>query len=286
MVRLRRSLPAPRDAEVRFSVAMRGNTGVETRSDPLAYHWDGTHRGDPLHPAALFQYTLDGWGRFESPGVSRAMPANMMFAAVLPSAHRYFLPAESPSWSICWVIVHHPYLVDRIARRIATSGPTLSAPPNTPLAQLLAEHINRASDGAFADVFAWEAHLFAFVMEWERACERQARPLSELERLRSDVRDEVLRRMDQPVRIASLAGRYDMSRSAFAHHFKNTTGQSPAQFVTDLKLREVAQRLRESDEKLDRVARACGFADANHLCKVFKRHYATTPGQYRRQFRR
>lgn len=278
--------PERRAGEVRFSATGRGIAGVETRADPRAYRWDGAGRGDPRRPAALFQYTLDGWGTFEARGLARRVPPGSMFAALLPSAHQYYLPADSPVWSFCWVIFHHPYLVDRVRARIATSGPMLDVPARSPLTPMLTEHVQRTSSGGFGDVFAWESHLFATVMEWERANERHARPATGPDQMRDDVREEVLRRMDEPVRIASLARRYDLSRSAFAHRFKSTTGQSPAQFVTDLKLREAAARLRDSDAKLEQIARACGFADANHLCKVFKRHYATTPGDYRRQFRR
>ena len=36
--------------------------------------------------------------------------------------------------------------------------------------------------------------------------------------------------------------------------------------------------------QLVEVASACGFADANHLCKVFKRHYHVSPGKWRAEF--
>ena len=40
-----------------------------------------------------------------------------------------------------------------------------------------------------------------------------------------------------------------------------------------------------TDETLTTVADATGFADANHLCKAFKRRFHTSPGAFRRQLR-
>jgi transcriptional regulator GlxA family with amidase domain len=50
-----------------------------------------------------------------------------------------------------------------------------------------------------------------------------------------------------------------------------------------VRLQEVSRRLVHSKEKLEAIARATGFADANHLCKVFRRHRHLSPGEFRRQ---
>jgi transcriptional regulator GlxA family with amidase domain len=52
-----------------------------------------------------------------------------------------------------------------------------------------------------------------------------------------------------------------------------------------VRLEEAARRLAQSGDTLSAVAAATGFADANHLCKVFRRHYGLSPGAYRGQLR-
>jgi transcriptional regulator GlxA family with amidase domain len=47
----------------------------------------------------------------------------------------------------------------------------------------------------------------------------------------------------------------------------------------------VTRLLAGTDEKLETIARQTGFADANHLCKVFRRHLQVSPGEYRKQMR-
>jgi len=62
--------------------------------------------------------------------------------------------------------------------------------------------------------------------------------------------------------------------------FKAKTGISPAAFVTEVRLKEALKLLR-TPAKLEDVAAQTGFADANHFCKVFRRHFHTSPGAYR-----
>jgi AraC-like DNA-binding protein len=103
--------------------------------------------------------------------------------------------------------------------------------------------------------------------------------------LLNETRAYVLKRITSPIGIEELAAQRKMSRTHFTHFFRDKTGIPPAQFVTEVRLREAEQRLTRTDEKLSTIARACGFADANHLCKVFRRHYHISPGQFRRQNR-
>jgi AraC-like DNA-binding protein len=274
-----------RTVEVRFGRDLQLAVGVETRTEPREYDWPGERRGDARHPTALFQFVLEGWGNFETLGRTHRVVAGQMFAAVIPSAHRYYLPVESRSWTFLWLMFRQPYVVERVRDRIATSGPFVTSAPDGPLVTKMARLFEGVCSADFTDGFALEAALFDTVLEWERACEQQTYPTSPRERLLADVRDEVLQRTSEPTPVEQLAARFGMSRTHFTHHFKATTGTSPAQFVTEVKLQAVARRLQQSDDKLATLAAEFAFADANHLCKVFRRHYRTSPGDYRKQFR-
>ena len=105
------------------------------------------------------------------------------------------------------------------------------------------------------------------------------------ERLLADVRREVVGSLGRPPDVARLARTRGMSRSHFSHHFKATTRQTPAQFVMQVRLEEVARRLLMSPAFLEEIVLGTGFANANHPCKVFRRHYHLSPGAFRRQMR-
>ena len=97
--------------------------------------------------------------------------------------------------------------------------------------------------------------------------------------------DFVIDQGGNSIDVSALAEKRDMSRSHFSHYFKATTGMSPAKFIADVRLEQVSRRLVETSDKLGVIARDAGFADATHLCKVFRRHFHTSPGDYRRQLR-
>jgi transcriptional regulator GlxA family with amidase domain len=55
--------------------------------------------------------------------------------------------------------------------------------------------------------------------------------------------------------------------------------------MAQVRLEEVARQLVQTDATLATVASETGFADANHLCKAFRRHYHLSPGTFRKQMR-
>jgi AraC family transcriptional regulator len=49
-----------------------------------------------------------------------------------------------------------------------------------------------------------------------------------------------------------------------------------------VRLDEARRRLRASDASLADIAQACGLGSASRLCRMFRRHFGGTPGQFRR----
>ena len=90
-------------------------SGLETRSDQESYQWDGERRGaDPDHPQLLLQFSLAGRGFYSDSSGEHDMVPGTLFAAPIPSAHRYGLPDDSASWSFFYLLVSHPYVVCRL----------------------------------------------------------------------------------------------------------------------------------------------------------------------------
>jgi AraC-like DNA-binding protein len=259
---------------------------IETRTAADRYFWDGMRRGaDPARPFVVFQVTLRGEGRYEQDGTAHPIGPGRAFAAVVPTPHRYYLPAGLEEWRFFWVLIRHPYIVRRIAeRQRAGASAVLDVTPDAPL---LARAVTLL-EGTFPDAFAQELALFAFLTEYDRHLHRAAReaaPDDDGERLLEEVRRFVRERLDRPADVTELAARHGMSRTRFSHHFRETTGLSPARFMARVRLEEAARSLALTDDPLHTIAAATGFADANHLCKAFRRHFRTSPGAFRRQMR-
>src|SRR5678810_1178000 len=96
-------------------------------------YWDGMKRvGRRDLPLVFCQFALAGHGHFELYGrpAQRITPGTGFFA-VIPSRHRYYLPETSPGWTFAWIGIYHPYLVRRIARQVAATGPIVEAAPTS-----------------------------------------------------------------------------------------------------------------------------------------------------------
>ncbi len=258
--------------------------GCETRAVAADYRWDGLRRGDdPAHPHVVFQATLDGEGCFERPGRRWAVETGRAFFAVLPSRHVYRLPPESRGWSFFWFNSGHPWVVERMSRLARRHDPVLTLPADCRLLVQSRTFFERVCQGRFADGFAEEAALLEWLLEFERHLYEQAHPRGRRATMLAQLRAHTLQQLRRSFGIAEYARMLGRSRSHFSHEFKQATGLAPAAYVLDVRLAEARTALRETAAPLKEIAADTGFADANHLCKAFRRHYHLSPGAYRRQ---
>jgi len=86
--------------------------------------------------------------------------------------------------------------------------------------------------------------------------------------------------------VASLACRVSLSRSAFSAKFKQLVGESPMQYVTQVRLAKAAALLRTNSATLAEVATSIGYDSEVSFSKAFRRSYAIAPGAYRQGRRR
>jgi AraC-like DNA-binding protein len=257
---------------------------VETRTDPTSYHWDGMKRlglRDP--PLFFFQLTLAGWGHFQPYGqVPQPVLPGMAFVAIVPSRHRYYLPADSPGWTFGWFGVYHSYLLRRVANQVAATGPLVEVAPDGALAVSALRLVRGAIEKDFRDRFEVEMAMVDFVLNYER-CAQQPRDMSgEGQRLLDEVRQRVLAGLPKGVDVSALASDFGMSRTHFSHFFRSRTGFTPAHYATEVRVHEAARMLLDTRVPLKRIADACGFANANHFCKVFRRFQHLSPASFRR----
>lgn len=99
------------------------------------------------------------------------------------------------------------------------------------------------------------------------------------------VRDFIAVNLDSDIRVRDLAAFFGMSESHFAHRFRATAGISPHRFVMTSRLDTARLRLQCSSDSVLRIAFDCGFKDASHFSRVFKKFIGCTPKVFRREGR-
>ncbi|WP_186165772.1 GlxA family transcriptional regulator [Burkholderia gladioli] len=78
-----------------------------------------------------------------------------------------------------------------------------------------------------------------------------------------------------------LACKLDLSARQLERLFKAETGKSPQAFAKQVRLRTAAWLLTSSDRTVADIATSCGFSDASHLGREFRKQFGATPAAYR-----
>jgi AraC family transcriptional regulator len=88
-------------------------------------------------------------------------------------------------------------------------------------------------------------------------------------------------RLHETIRVEELARTAGVSPFHFSRLYKASTGESPHQAVTRLRV-EQAHRLLMRGKALAEIAAAVGFSDQSHLARHYKRVFGRSPAQARR----
>ena len=113
--------------------------------------------------------------------------------------------------------------------------------------------------------------------------ENESRPSDELTEI-----SRILRFFEQnyarPLRLEDLSPLCGKSVSSIVRLFREALGQSPIEYLINLRLEKGAALLRRKTMTVAAVAAAAGFNDSNYFTKMFSRKFALSPREYRKQF--
>jgi AraC family transcriptional regulator len=87
--------------------------------------------------------------------------------------------------------------------------------------------------------------------------------------------------LDCDLSLDALAQQTGYSPYYFARLFRQTTGESPHQFVVRQRSEHARRLLVETTLPLAHIAQASGFANQSHLTRIFKQRFGLTPRAFR-----
>jgi transcriptional regulator GlxA family with amidase domain len=85
----------------------------------------------------------------------------------------------------------------------------------------------------------------------------------------------------RPLSMEELADRVEVSVRQLQRLFKTQTGESPLAYARRMRLKTAAWLLTDSDRTVADIAATCGFSDASHMGREFRREYGVAPNVYR-----
>jgi len=87
--------------------------------------------------------------------------------------------------------------------------------------------------------------------------------------------------IEQNFTVADLAAVACMSPAHFARSFKATTGRSPHQFVSRMRLELATRMLADRHRSMSDIALSTGFSSQSNFSRAFRDVMGMTPGEYR-----
>lgn len=228
----------------------------------------------------LLLFTIDGCGEIRTPQHRFAVPAG--YAALVDGNtwHRY--GSKDGTWEMSWIhfsgigaAAYLSYLFDNGEKAVRITD------RDKWLENLAAINILAEGEEDIRDV-----HICRIITEMLDAMiddsRREARPpcsppVEEAIRL-------IRRHFREPLTVAGLADQVHLSRYYFIRRFREQTGQSPYQYLTNLRINQSKKLLCGSEETVESVARQVGFSDSTGFIHSFKQLVGMTPYQYRKLY--
>jgi len=128
-------------------------------------------------------------------------------------------------------------------------------------------------------------HLYELLIFLIRCQEFQYSPMEEL-----DAADEAIQKAAKyicqnyhtSITLADAARQANMSSSCFSRRFKQTTGFGFKEYLSNIRLKEAATLLLETNDSITDIALRCGYNDSNYFGDVFKKVKGMPPYLYRK----
>lgn len=80
-----------------------------------------------------------------------------------------------------------------------------------------------------------------------------------------------------------LAQNVGVSKYHLQRLFKKSTGMSPLEYATKLKMTDAIERLLRTEDSITEIAYHLGFKSSSHFSSMFRQHTGFTPTEYRKE---
>lgn len=255
-----------------------GGAGHETRAD-TRYFFDATRRLD--RPHYVLQFTLAGTGFHERGGRRSLLTPGMAFLELIPGPFRYgYAPEGRWPYELVYVSFVGVPAERWCTRLIEAHGHVMNFGRRGPVESLMLAIAHQHTAGTLRDRYLISAQLYQLLMT--ALSTLKTAHVSSASRL-GEALALVEQHGDDPnFNITELARRVGCSREHLTRQFTSAVGATPLEYLLRHRLRQAMQMLRDGDDKLDIVARDCGFSSANYLCRAFRHRFGVTPAVFRR----
>lgn len=98
------------------------------------------------------------------------------------------------------------------------------------------------------------------------------------------VEDIIRQEYASPLTIEYLAEKVYISPNYLRSLFKEYTGETVLEYMTNVRLFEAANLLKETNLRIHEISQKIGYENPSHFCAVFRKQMGFTPNQYRTNY--
>jgi AraC-like DNA-binding protein len=178
------------------------------------------------------------------------------------------------------------WITFQVSRRLALHQPVPIILPVRPVERLLLRQVTRHFTGIGKGDTERIFHL-------SQALLHVALVRSEIHWLASTVSDSLQRAIRDmetkyaaPLKMETLARTAGLSVRGFSKAFQKSRGIAPGKFLSQVRVREAADLLANSNSSMEEIAEKTGFPNRHYLSRKFKQVTGDSPARFRRKLRR
>ena len=243
------------------------------------YQWNGMQRTDG--PLILFQYTVSGHGKIIINGQLHEISKGSVFMVEIPSNHQYFFDNNNDHWEF-YFILFRPTKLDLEWRDLTKElGSIFSLDEESTPIMLLKTMYLHACNKKITDRYMASSLVYQFVMELYRYASNEGKDHNKWPENITKAITYIEQNFAAFEGIEDIADYVSLSKYYFTRLFKKSTGFTPLQYVTKLRLEKAIKLLRETSCSIEEIAVMVGYANASYFIKVFRQWIGYSPGEFR-----
>lgn len=242
-----------------------------------------TARPNPLHAHDFFDLFWVQNGKVRQHLEDRTEILNEGDLVLIPPGIKHGVQAKG-EFSLLVSVCIHPDVVRRLTNRHKAELPNLSEIKSTTNDSRDLANLNRAAltlEKSNRGDLATEAFLLPILMAFTSRETSSTLPLWLINAMKAARDPDVFR--------LGAAGLVQMTGKAHAHVSRTMRahlGQSPSEFINDVRMTYAARQLVTDDEPIQMIADHCGIPNMAHFHKLFRAKHGITPLKYRQKHQR
>lgn len=233
----------------------------------------------------LFFVVMSGEGSLEYCGRKYELSGGdcVFLDCMLPYSHT----AGDALWELKWAHFNSRTMGEIYERYTTHSGKTVFHPEDmTPFSELLdrlydaVQTRNIAREMKINELLA--SLLTLIVGSADGSADLDAQPPgTSAKNTVGEIKEYVDGHWREKISLDSVSERFFINKFYLTKLFKRRYGTTLIEYILDLRITQAKKLLRFSDDRVETIARECGFEDPNYFSRAFKKLEGVTPTKYR-----